>query len=73
MAGEYSGRLLHGRPHGHGCLTCDNGDVILGMFSAGLPHGPATRTFADGSAYDGQWVQGSMSGAGALPAPRVVI
>jgi hypothetical protein len=66
MAGEYSGRLLHGRPHGHGQLTCDNGDVIVGQFSNGLPHGLAKRIFADGSIYDGRWEQGSMSGAGAL-------
>ena len=66
MAGEYSGRLLHGRPHGRGQLTCDNGDVIVGEFVNGLPHGLAKRTFTDGSTYEGDWIQGSMSGAGTL-------
>jgi hypothetical protein len=66
MAGNYSGRLLHGRPHGQGQLTCDNGDVIVGQFAFGLPHGIAKRTFSDGSTYEGHWDRGSMSGAGTL-------
>lgn len=70
MAGEYSGRLLLGRPHGQGQLTCDSGDVITGQFADGLPHGLAKRTFADGSTYEGHWERGSMSGAGTLLQPN---
>jgi hypothetical protein len=66
MAGDYIGKLLNGRPHGHGQLTCDNGDVIVGEFAFGLPHGIAKRTFSDGSIYEGNWDRGSMSGAGTL-------
>ncbi len=66
MTGDYSGRMLHGRPHGQGQLTCDSGDVIVGQFAFGLPHGIAKRTFSDGSTYEGNWDRGSMSGSGTL-------
>ena len=66
ISGEYSGKLLYGRPHGQGHLKCDNGDVIIGQFADGLPHGLAKLISPDGSTYEGNWECGSMSGAGCL-------
>lgn len=43
-----------------------NGDVYIGKFKGILPHGNGKYTWSDGSVYEGDWIDGKMTGKGIL-------
>jgi hypothetical protein len=65
----YTGDEIDGKPHGHGILVYDNGDIYEGDFENGIPHGKGKKEFfehKDIDYYDGDWVNGSMTGSGKI-------
>lgn len=43
-----------------------NGDVYIGKFKGILPHGNGKYTWSDGSVYEGDWIDGKMTGKGII-------
>ena len=60
---EYRGEFVNGEMHGVGELILDNCHFRGGLFKGEI-HGKGSVHFYDGSYYDGEWVEGKLSGSG---------
>jgi hypothetical protein len=61
---QYTGNFKDNLFHGDGELLQSNGDIYAGRFANGLPNGQGLATFADGRVYQGQFVDGELTGEG---------
>jgi hypothetical protein len=60
----YRGQWLHGKMHGHGDLTLNEGDFYSGQFENDYLSGQGKRTWGNGDTYDGSFKLGLQSGQG---------
>jgi hypothetical protein len=67
ISGSYSGGCKNGLAQGKG--IAQGIDHYEGQFSEGVPQGRGTYTWADGSFYKGQWVNGFKEGMGKMVYP----
>ena len=58
--------MLTGKREGEGEYIWPDGGKYTGVYWDGKPHGYATRLFASGAVYVGEWQAGVMHGAGKL-------
>lgn len=68
-AGDYTGQLLNGVPHGRGSIRMYSGNTYTGTFSHGKMNGDGKFTFVDGTTYNGQFLNGKYHGQGVLTYP----
>jgi hypothetical protein len=61
---QYTGEFKDNLFHGDGELLQNNGDIYAGRFANGLPNGQGLATFSDGRVYQGQFVDGELTGKG---------
>ncbi|MFT7492447.1 MAG: hypothetical protein ACI80S_002049 [Pseudohongiellaceae bacterium] len=61
---QYTGDFKDNLFHGVGELLQNNGDIYAGKFANGLPNGQGLATFSDGRVYQGQFVDGALTGEG---------
>lgn len=59
----YRGPLVNGRSHGYGAFDGVFGDYV-GSWSNGVFHGCGVLTLADGSVFEGEFVNGEFTGEG---------
>jgi len=62
ISGTYKGKCKNGLANGKGIAI--GTDRYEGQFRDGLPEGTGTYTWADGSVYTGEWVEGLRQGIG---------
>ena len=62
---KYNGEVLGGKPHGNGCMECQDGRAYQGEWSNGNMHGKG-RFLSERADYAGDFADGLVSGNGAL-------
>lgn len=61
---KYVGYFAHGRRHGHGKWSTDDGDVYEGDWREDESCGKGKLTFSAGGYYEGEWERGYSNGFG---------
>lgn len=64
LSGTYTGGCKKGFAQGKG--VAQGVDRYEGQFNKGMPEGKGVYSWADGSVYDGQWVNGARDGKGKM-------